>query len=177
MNIRATIVLIGLLLLGSSCTDIGSFTTRMGECYRGKITGADFVRTGFHENVHLSLTLDTDALADGRGSAGMLWTGDQLFSAATISQMEELAHDSLSQFQFPGGRIRNYLVYVMASDGSPAMVVISLMENEQVEVRVMRPEFDPCAGEPNECDAPAIDALFGVFRLTLDEDCTIPEQE
>lgn len=163
-----------LLLWG--CTDVGSFTTSPGECYKGKIVDAEFVRTGFNPDITLSLTLNTDSLADGRGSAGMMWTSDQTFIAATVSQMEELAHDSLSQFQFPGGRIRNYLVYTMPTDGVAAMVVISLMENQQVEVRVMRPEVDPCATtEDGECDETVTEPLFGVFRLDLDESCQVPE--
>lgn len=164
-----------LAILAWGCTDVGSFTTDPGECYEGKIVDAGFVRTGFSRNITLSLTLDTDSLADGRGSAGMMWTSDRTFNGATVSQMEELAHDSLSQFQFPGGRIRNYLVYTMATDGAPAMVVISLMENQQIEVRIMRPSFDPCAMEDGECDEDVVEPLFGVFRLDLDEECGIAQ--
>jgi hypothetical protein len=156
----------------ASCTDIGTFTTDPGECYRGEVVEAEFVRTGFADHVQLSLTLNTDALAEGAGSAGTLSTSDQIFLSSAISQMEELAHDTLSQFQFPGGRIRNYLVYVMATDGAPAMMVISLMEDEHVEVRIMRPEMDPCMGLDEDCDIEPIEPLFGVFRLSLDTSCS-----
>ncbi len=163
------------VLLCAACTDVGSFSTDVGECYRGIVVDASFVMAGFKPGVKLSLTLDTDALADGRGTAGVLWTSDGIFDDATISQMEQLAHDSLSLFQFPQGRIRNYLVYVMASDGAPATVVISLMENEEVEVRVMRPKIDLCEDGDEDCDdTGSPPALFGVFRLFREAGCAAP---
>jgi len=166
---------ISIFLLCAACTDVGSFSTELGECYRGLVVDASFVRAGFEPGVKLSLTLNTDALADGRGTAGVLWTSDGIFDDAIIGQMEQLAHDSLSQFQFPQGRIRNYLVYVMASDGAPATVVISLMENEEIEVRVMRPKIDLCEDDDEDCDdngSPP--TLFGVFRLSREAGCAVP---
>lgn len=164
------------LLLCASCADVGSFSTEPGECYRGEIVNADYVRTTFAENTHLSMTFDTSALAYGRGSAGVMWTSDGRFTASTISQMKELSYDQLSQFQFPGGRIRNYLLYVVAADRVPAMVVVSLMENGLVEARVMRTGMNICPLDDEDCDEPvAIEPLFGVFRLELDESCTPPD--
>jgi len=168
-------ILVSTVILCAACTDVGSFSTEVGECYRGTIEDASFVRAGFETGVKLSLTLDTDALADGRGSAGVLWTSDGIFDDATISQMEQLAHDSLSLFQFPQGRIRNYLLYVPASDGAPATVVISLMENEEVEVRIMRPKIDLCEEGDEDCDnSGSPPALFGVFKLLRETGCTVP---
>jgi hypothetical protein len=158
-----------------SCMDVGSFTTQPGECYRGYVVGASFVRTGFEEGTRLSLTFDTSALADGRGPAGVMWTSDGRFDAAAIGQMTQLASDPLSQFQFPGGRIRNYLLNVVAADGVPATVVISLMENGIVEARIVRPSMEICPPGDDGCAAPvSYDALFGVFRLEIDESCYAP---
>jgi hypothetical protein len=168
-------ILVSTVLLCAACTDVGSFSTEVGECYRGIVVDASFVRAGFEPGAKLSLTLNTDALADGRGTAGVLWTSDGIFDDANISQMEQLAHDSLSLFQFPQGRIRNYLLYVTASDGAPATVVISLMENEEVEVRVMRPKVDLCEDGDEECDDTDFPpALFGVFRLSREAGCAVP---
>jgi hypothetical protein len=168
--------LVAAVLLSCACTDIGDFSTRTGECYRGEIVGASFVRTGFDEGTRLSMTLDTNALAGGQGSAGVMWTSDGLFTASSIAQMRELAHDSLSQFNFPGGRLRNYLVYVVAADGVPAMVVISLMENGLVEVRVMRQSMDVCPFGETDCASPVtFEPLFGLFRLDIDDTCNAPE--
>lgn len=162
-------------LLSCACTDIGDFTTRLGECYRGEVVGASFVRTGFDAGTRLSMTLDTNALADGQGSAGVMWTSDGRFAATSFAQMRELAHDSLSQFNFPGGRLRNYLVYAVATDGVPAMVVISLMENGLVEVRIMRQEMSVCPLGETGCPSPVtFEPLFGLFRLDIDDTCTPP---
>jgi len=153
--------------LAAGCTDIGSFSTDFGECYRGNVVAAEFVRTGFDQNVQLSLTLDISALSVGRGQAGEIWTSDGRFNGAAVSQMEQLAHDNISLFQFPGGRIRNYLAHATPTDDAPAAVVISLMENDKVEVRVIR-----AAIESDRSIVP----LFGVFRLSLDEQCNLPNQ-
>ena len=170
--------LLAFAALSVSCMDVGSFTTQPGECYRGSIVNASFVRTGFDEGTHLSMTFDTSALADGRGPAGVMWSSDGRFTASTIGQMSQLAHDSLSQFQFPGGRVRNYLLNVIAADGVPATVVISLMENGLVEARVMRPEMDICPPGEESCASPvSYEALFGVFRLEIDGSCYAPPTE
>jgi len=124
------------------------------------------------------MTFDTSALAEGIGTAGVMWTSDGRFSASAVRQMEELAHDPLSQFQFPGGRIRNYLLNAVASDGVPAIVVVSLMENGVVEARVLRPAMEICPPGDDSCATPVpYDALFGVFRLDLDESCVSPDAE
>ena len=163
------------VLLCASCMDVGSFTTQPGECYRGQVVNASFVRTGFEEDTRLAMTFDTAALADGRGPAGVMWSSDGRFDAASIGQMPELAHDSLSQFQFPGGRVRNYLLNVIAADGVPATVVISLMENSLVEARIMRPAMEVCPPGDDGCTSPILyEALFGVFRLEIDSSCVPP---
>jgi len=168
--------LLAAVVFCASCQDVGSFTTQPGECYRGSIVNASFVRAGFEEDTRLSMTFDTSALADGRGPAGVMWSSDGRFTASAIGQMSQLAHDSLSQFQFPGGRIRNYLLNVVAADGVPATVVISLMENGLVEARIMRPEMDICPPGEEGCASPeSYDALFGVFRLEIDGSCIAPE--
>jgi hypothetical protein len=159
------LLLLPTLALATGCTDLGSYSTQPGECYRGNVVAAEFVRSGFAQATQLSLTLDVGALADGRGTAGTIWTNDGRFHGATVSQMEQLAHDSLSLFQFPGGRVRNYLAHARATDGSPAALVISLMEDGKVEVRVIRQGSDVDRGIPS---------LFGVFRLSLDEQCSLP---
>ena len=73
--------------------------------------------------------------------------------------MEELTRDQLSLLSFPSGRLGSYLAYAPASDGQIANVVISLMENGDVEVRIFRPDTHPDR------------SLFGVFRLTRKKQC------
>jgi hypothetical protein len=165
---RGTSASIGILLaaLAGACADEDAFTTGAGECFRGRIVGADFVRTGFDERAGALFTIDVRALTGGSASAGRLWITDGTFSDAAVSQMEQISSDAISLLQFPGGRIRNYLAHALPADGAPAVLVISLMENDRVELRVIRPPAGTDDGPP---------ALFGVFRLSLDENCAIPE--
>jgi hypothetical protein len=162
---RSTILAMALLVVAAACSDEDAFTTSPGECFRGGIIGADFVRTGFDAEVRALLTVDVRNLTNAIGEAGRLWTTDRLFEAAPVNQMRQVSNDTISLFQFPGGRIRNYLAHARAADGTPATIVISLMENDSVELRIIRPPSGDSSGPP---------ALFGVFRLALDEQCTLP---
>ncbi|MDD5306611.1 MAG: hypothetical protein PHU25_04750 [Deltaproteobacteria bacterium] len=149
-------------LLVAACTNVGDYSTSLGECYSGSIIDATFVRDGFGTGVKMSLTLDVDALGRGARDAGHLVTSDGTFQDARLSQMDTLEHDTLSLLQFPGGRVRNYLAYATPAEGPAALVVVSLMEDETMEVRVMRPK--------DEQDA-ASKPLFGVFKLMLLDEC------
>lgn len=87
---------------------------------------------------------------------------------AALMPIERLNHDALSQYDFPGGgRLRNYILGVhfdadVADAGTldrNALVFLSLMENGQVEVRVL-------AGSVRGPDgSDQLPALFGVFVL------------
>lgn len=90
------------------------------------------------------------------------------FVHAPLITMDALTHDPLSQYTFPGGgRLRNYIFGVrFVSEnaehrtGRDAMAFISLMENHQVELRVMAPAVLDQDGEGERWPA-----LFGVFSL------------
>jgi hypothetical protein len=90
------------------------------------------------------------------------------FQRAALEPIERLNHDALSQYDFPGGgRLRNYILGAhFESETSAggkverhALVFLSLMENGQVEVRVL-------AGSMREPDGEdELPGLFGVFVL------------
>ena len=90
------------------------------------------------------------------------------FDRAQLLTIEQLAHDALSQYTFPGGvRVRNYIFGARFSSAAPtgpvpryAMVFVSLMENGQIEVRVIAPAVLG-ADEETQLMPP----LFGVFVL------------
>lgn len=172
-------VLIGCAGVVLGCTSVGDYSTDTGECYEGGIVAADYLRSNaFAEDVKLTLTLEADRLgrcdigssADDAGpdicrEGARISTHDSppTFQNALVRPYKQLSHDALSLLQFPGGRVRNYLAYASPELGPPAMVVISLMENDEVEVRILR--------APGETEAPA---LFGVFRLVRKEGCDTP---
>jgi hypothetical protein len=90
------------------------------------------------------------------------------FDQSRLVPIENLAHDSLGQYSFPGGgRIRNYIFGARFSSAAPtgavprhAMLFVSLMENGQIEVRVIAPSVLGADGK-----TALLPALFGVFAL------------
>ncbi|MCP4675881.1 MAG: hypothetical protein GY854_10315 [Deltaproteobacteria bacterium] len=161
------LILAALAAAVAACTNIGDFSTDENECYEGQIVEVQYVRSKtLDAETVMTMTLDSNALGQGDEGA-TITTDDGTFNGSKVSQMEQLTHDSLSMLQFPGGRVRNYLAYARPTRGSPATIVISLMENDEVEVRVMRPDFDANDNEDS--------SLFGVFRLVRKELCSVEE--
>jgi hypothetical protein len=147
-----------------ACRNISGFSTASGGHYEGAIVGASFVRTGLASTVRLCLLIDTDHLQDTPGSVS---TDDGLFRTTSLRPIPQLWQDPLSTLNFGEGRIRN-LIYVArgaSSDAGPAgdvMVVLSLMDAGDIEVRLLR-------GAPSSpADAAPLvgpQDLFGVFAL------------
>jgi hypothetical protein len=88
------------------------------------------------------------------------------FDRAALEPIARLAHDALSEYDFPGGgRLRNYLLSARSTVSTAqgdvernAMVFLSLMESGTIEARVIAPS----ARRDGVDVAPA---LFGVFLL------------
>jgi hypothetical protein len=151
------------LLTPVACDNLSDYSTKEGSCYIGNIIDADFVRSGsFTASVRLTMSLDVDALAQGGKDGAVLTTSDGLFDGSPVRMMLEVTRDSLSTIDFPGGRVRSYLAYAPDSSGLVSNVVISLMENGDVETRIFRPGLS------------SRESLFGVFRLERNEICNAP---
>lgn len=155
----ATVAFAFLLALGG-CDDITRFGTGPDESYCGQIVPGGFVRQGFAPGVRLRLHLDTDRL---QVAPGDLATDDGLLSDAQLRPIPQLAHDSLSTMSFGEGRVRNLLFGAQPEDGAAVYVIISLLENESVEVRILR-GAPATQGEAPPAAEHGPD-LFGVFPL------------
>jgi hypothetical protein len=183
---RSALVIV-LLVLGLGCDELDEFKTKSDEVFHGEVIGSDrdggpsFIRSGFAARTLMDLTFDpARASAAESRSAGTIDTyhcsseaercpaADREqghFAAAALDPIENLAHDSLSQYDFPGGgRLRNYILgsrFTTPEDPDArvrdALVFISLMENGRVEVRALAQSM---AGA--EAEFPP---LFGVFEL------------
>jgi len=162
MATAASAVTLAFALQG--CKDISRFGTGPGESYCGQIVPGGFVRQGFAPGVRLRLHLDTDRLQEGPGD---LSTDDGLFEDTPLRPIPQLAHDSLSTLNFGEGRVRNLLFAAQPTAGAASYVIISLLENESVEVRVLRgaPPLEGEAPTPTEHGH----ELFGVFPLVRQE--------
>lgn len=168
---RSIVIALALVapLTSLSCADTARFTTKEGESYCGTVTAAAFVRAGVEPGTKMRLVLDAEQL---QNAPGKLWTdplpsGEQ-FKATQLLPIPQLSNDPLSTLNFGEGRVKNALT-VAEMTGSEVLVVLSLLQSGDVEVRLLRgtspgsvPAGTP-AGPPQ---------LFGVFRLSKENgDC------
>ena len=176
------------------CEDLDEFRTGPDEVFHGRVIGSDsqqdvpsFIRAGFPSFTQMDLTFDPmRAMAEGEsvGSAPSAGTLDTYvcpeevqrcksslreqgaFDDAKLEPIERLAHDALSEYDFPGGgRLRNYMLStrstVSTAEGDverSAMVFLSLMESGSIEARVIAPSV-------RRDEVEVAPALFGVFVL------------
>jgi hypothetical protein len=148
------------------CKDVDDFTTHEGEHYCGAVVAGPFVRDGFGPAVKLRLSFDAAAIAQGPGTIS---TDDGLFVDARLLPIPQVFHDPLSTLQFGEGQKRS-LLYALApsgpAGGAPLSVILSLMENGQIEVRLFR------AGDPKTNEPAQAASYFGVFPLARQKgDC------
>jgi hypothetical protein len=152
-------------MLVMGCRDTTRFSSR-GDRFEGSVVKGSFVRSGVGEEVKMCLTLDTDRLQD---APGFITTSDGRFRQAPLRPIPQIWHDPLSTLNFGDGRVQN-LVYAaspLSNDAGEAeaqdvMVIVSLMQSDHIEVRVLRGAPQSDAGPPPLGTA---SALFGVFNL------------
>ena len=153
------------MLLG--CADNARWSTSEGESFCGAVTAASFVRAGIPEGTTMRLELDAERL---QSAPGRIWTsafisGEKL-SGAELRIIPQLLHDPLSTLSFGEGRVKNTLAIVdlptiePGRSGTQLMVVVSLLQSGDVEVRLIRGASPGTAGAPDPAGQ-----LFGVFRL------------
>jgi hypothetical protein len=150
----------------SGCRDLSQFSTG-GDHYEGVVVGGGFVRAGVDAQVSLCLSLDTAHLQDAPGT---ITTSDGRFQSAPLRPIPQLWHDPLSTLSFGEGRRMN-LLYVSAPNGADAAVepdvtvVVSLMQSESIEVRLLRgaPRLD--ASTTTDDAGAKAGYVFAVFPL------------
>ncbi|MCL2725718.1 MAG: hypothetical protein FWD69_14910 [Polyangiaceae bacterium] len=146
----------------TGCRDLSRFSTTNGNRFEGPIVQGSFVRAGIAEDARMCMTLDTDHLQD---TPGFISSSGGLFAQTPLRPIPQLWHDSLSTLSFGEGRIDN-LIYAAtpADDSADVLVVVSLMQSKDIEVRLLRgAPGSPVSGESEGgVSAP----LFGIFNLT-----------
>jgi hypothetical protein len=136
-----------------ACRDNSRFSSR-GDRFQGPVVKGSFVRAGFAEDVSMCLTLDTDHLQDAPGTVS---TSDGRLKNAPLRPIPQIWHDPLSTLSFGDGRTQNLVYAAAPNDAQDLMVVVSLMQSDNIEVRLVR-------GAP-EADGGAGASVFGVFNL------------
>jgi hypothetical protein len=151
--------------IGAGCRDLSGFSSHR-DSFQGTVVNGSFVRSGVNEDVKLCLTLDTDHLQDAPGS---LWSSDGRFSATPMRPIPQIWHDPLSTLDFGDGRLQNLIYAATPSIGDAAateaqdiFVVVSLMQSNHIEVRLLRgaPPADASAPMPGVAST-----VFAVFHL------------
>jgi hypothetical protein len=151
------------------CRDLERFDTKPGEAYCGSII-AGFTQQGFisgRPRLRMRLELDTDNLSTLPGTLstdipedGLCGT-EPIFNGSKLRAIEAVFHDPLSFIEFGEGRDHNFFAWAdSACLQTTLLAVVSLMRNDDVELRLLKPKPE---APP---DAPEVDkAGFGVFHL------------
>ena len=148
-----------LLLASSACDDFKQFRGT----YEGEIVEGNFVRSCFASRTEASLSFDPDQAVAPLGAVAStqpntLTTNDGTFQQTALEPISNLPHDPLSELDFPGPqRLRNFMLLARPETGPlagrDALVVISLLANEAVEVRVIARSSDGATTCPGAEDA------------------------
>jgi hypothetical protein len=151
------------------CADVDRFDNSDGSAYCGSIVDASFVRQGFAQHTRIQLELDIDArrTLPGRISTDDYRDGpcapEATFDDAQLRTPEKLQADPLSLLAFGEAREVNLFTWVESSCDGTYLAIVSLMKNDDVEVRLTRGQ----EGEDGEEAGP-----FGVFHLSrFSHDC------
>ena len=149
------------LLLGASlvsCQSLSRFDTENGAAYCGPIVSAQFVRTvlgpdvtppearvGFQREFRLKLEIDANHLTTAPGT---LTTDDAAdgpcqpratFDKSPLRVTPEVVHDALSNMTFEDGQVQNIVAWVDSTCRGPMLAVVSLLKNDNVDVRLLKP--------------------------------------
>jgi hypothetical protein len=149
----------------AGCRDTSRFTSN-SDRFEGPVVKGSFVRSGIAEQVTMCVTLDANRLQDAPGT---ITTSDGRFRATPMRPIPQIWHDPLSTLSFGDGRSQN-LVYAASpapgeagpEDAQDVMIVISLMQSDQIEVRLVR---GAPHGESDPVPAGVAAPVFGVFTL------------
>jgi hypothetical protein len=153
------------------CRDLERFDTDGAAAYCGELTGspfADALTADSAPPIRARLELDTSRL---ESTPGVVTTSDAvdglcapepLLNAALLRAIPELTHDPLSMLEFGSGRDHNFFAWVDSTCQGTMVAVVSLMQNEKVELRLLKPapmSADGANAPPGEKSG------FGMFSL------------
>ena len=169
LGLLGTLALVG-------CHNLDDFTTKEGEAFCGSIVGANF-QTGFvprdqPPDLTVALTLDTGKLTAQPGflssdDAGKGLCGEQpLFQDAPIRSIPVVDSDAISTLSFGEGHEHDFFAYVDSTCQGTMLAVVSLMKNNQVELRLFKPAPLP-PRDTMTPTPPAEEPGFAVFHLRV----------
>lgn len=168
------------LLLSTACSSLERFDTPNGSAYCGSLVAAPPFEAGFvpesaRPSLNLALTIDGAALttrSEAAAIVGRLSSDDArsglcsaeglaLFNGAPLRTMPALDRDPLSSLEFGSGRDYNFFAWVDSTCQGTMLAVVSLMRNDEVELRLLKPKPLPAPSAQPQ-DQPG----FGLFYLS-----------
>lgn len=168
---------LGTVLL-AGCHNLDGFTTKPGEAYCGAMVSSPqftsgFVPTGSPPALDVALTLDTNKLtsipgilsSDDAQNGLCSASGQPLFQDAPLRAIPEVDHDAISQLTFGEGHEHDFFAFVDSTCQGTMVAVVSLLKNNQVELRLFKP-----ARLPSDDTSPL--PGFAVFPLTAGKRAT-----
>jgi hypothetical protein len=169
--------LLAAVLALTACDNLSDFRGT----YADNIVAGSFVRGCFADGTQLTLHFEPDQVLNSSREhpINTITTADGTFTNTPLEPIASLNHDHLSELDFPGPqRLRNYMLYARPTEGPlagrDALVVISLLASDSVEVRIMArtaEDAGPCpaaAGAPDAEPSTATSGrreYFGLWRL------------
>lgn len=157
------LAIIPVAMLATGCADVSQYETQPGTSYCGNVLSAAFVRHGFTDGVTMRLQLQPQLL---QSQPGQVTTSDGLFESAELRPLPWLMNDELALLEFGQGRTRNIILGAQPSRGGTALMVLSLMNHEKVEIRAIRGAPPTDRESPSPYDS---EVLFGVFPLSKEQ--------
>jgi hypothetical protein len=140
------------LALGAlaACRSLDRFNTVKPAAYCGAIVGSEpfnsgFIPTGAPPDLALRLQIDTDSLTSLPGSLSSndatsgFCEPTPLFDEAPLRAIPEILHDALSQADLGEGHQHTFFAWVDSTCNGSMLAVVSLLTNDAVEVRLLRP--------------------------------------
>ena len=173
------LAMFGLVFATGGCRTLDRFDTGGHKAYCGNIVSSAFVRQGFAPDLRLLVRIDTDNLQTVPGSLSSNDSGadpdagaaagpcapQPLFAESPMTVTEELFSDPLSAIEFGTGRDHNFFAWTESACKGSMLTVVSLMKNDDVEVRLMKPPDPPVVGSTEQPKP-----WFGLFQLTRQKD-------
>ena len=151
---------VGLGVAALGCHDLERFDTHGDEAYCGEMVGTPFNEGFLPENanppvISMKLTFDIQGLAKSPGSIATdddeqgSCSPDPLFDEVRLRSVREAFHDPISQLEFGDGREKNILVWADSTCQGTVLGVVSLMRDDSIEVRLLKPAAEPTDDTPN----------------------------
>lgn len=169
---RPTTLLLLAALVGTGCRDLEKFDTGKGEIYCGTMVAPSEASEGFDFGrspaapLYLSMTLRMDSL---ESIPGKVRSNDAdfgpckpraMFENAPLRILRKALGDKLSNLNMSDDHEQDLVAYIDSTCSGSMVAIVSLIQNGQVELRLLRPA-------PDIANAAVADqARFGIFSMT-----------